>query len=465
MFFWFTKSRGLAVMVLTLMALPTSQVFAQDRNEEALIMVSSAMDAYSNLEMERAKELLEGALAFGEELENDTLSKIYSNLGVLFISGFSDNPAGQIHFIKSVCLDEEANVDPLFSTPEIDLVFTQSKEAAIPEKCEELGIIVPGAAPAIDPCGIFEPLEEQKKSYELPFFVEIAPAVKYQLDRMVLHYSYDSGKYQELEFSPKSSLGFGALVECETQDLRTNNPDEVVYYIEGLASDGSTICGHGTDEYPLTVSMSEFASPLPAAGGMVPKECLQCDPTDDACNKRLAALTRGDAKTGETCTSDNACIEGLICDPEMFVCGIKKAKKKERKGTGPQTFYVNLTAGAGFGYLKKEVKITKTAFPRHREITFTAGGGLYAILYRPIPYTAKNRCDEGPLGQITVTQPRIDKPGHLILLLHHGVLYSGRIGIFHGNGNSAHFRFISVGVSLVVESDVALAFRGIFFHH
>lgn len=366
MFFLVSKSRWLAIFVLMMVTFSTKHLFAQDKNAEAQVMISSAMDAYSNLEMDRAKELLETALAFGDELEDSILSKIHASLGILAISGFSDTPTGQTHFTKALCLDENAKIDPLFSTPEIDLVFTQAKEAVSPERCEELGILLPGGGVEMmmDPCGVFQPLEEQKKNHELPFFIELSPAVKYQVSKMVLHYSYDSGKYRELELTPKAGgTGFGALIECDIHDLRISDPSVVQYYIEGLASDGKVVCGQGMEEYPLSVTMSSEAPPLPEIAGMVPRECVQCAPWDDACRKKQAAFARGDATSGEPCTNDADCVAGLICDPELFVCSDAKGETREdNKGTGPKVFYVMLGGGSGGGYMTKDLSIKKVDF-------------------------------------------------------------------------------------------------------
>jgi hypothetical protein len=142
----------------------------------------------------------------------------------------------------------------------------------------------------------------------------------------------------------------------------------VTYYIEGAAADGTVICGHGTDEYPLKLMMSEDAPLLSPIGGMTPQECLQCEDGDVECQKKLAAMTRADKAAGETCTTDNDCVAGLICDPEMFVCGEDKPKEpKKKKGKGPQVFYATLTGGTGVGFVSKDMQIEKAVLPETSE--------------------------------------------------------------------------------------------------
>ena len=339
-------------------------VVSGEEDENAGALVTEAMDAYSNLEMERAKELLDQAIALGDSLSNNMRSKIHSSMGIISISGYSDAAAGQIHFIKATCYNDDAKVDPLFSTPEIDLIFTQAKDSTTVQKCEEYGIFPPWAGPKITPCGNFRQPTEQKKSTEVPFYLDVAALIEYQIDRLVLYYSYDSGKYQDVTMTRKSGNGFGAMLECEAQELRVNNPNEITYYIEGIGSDGSVICGQGNDEFPLTLTMTEGASPLPPVGGMSPQECLQCVSGDVACQKKLAAITRGDARDGDACTTDNDCVMGLICDPSLFTCATEPyVEPKKEEVVGPSKFYVALGGGSGGGYLNTSVSISRPDFP------------------------------------------------------------------------------------------------------
>ncbi len=339
-------------------------VLAQDKNEEALEMVSSAMDAYSNLEMDRAKEILEEALAMADELDGSTLAKVHSSLGVLAISGFSDTPIGEDHFIKAICLDPEVKVDPLFSTPEIDLVFTQSKESATPEKCEALGIVPDQVEITVPPCGRFSPPERQRSSYEIPFYVEMDGRFRFEVTTVVLHYSFDSGRYTDLDLSPRAN-GYGSKIECERHEIRRANPRVVTFYLEGFSAEGELLCEQGSEAYPLSIEMAENAAPPAPIAGLKPEKCVQCSDDDEVCKHQLMEKLHGDKKDGEPCTSDMDCIVDLMCDPEMFVCTkepIKKKTEEDGPSTGPSTFYVTLSGGTGVGFLKKDLQIKKTKF-------------------------------------------------------------------------------------------------------
>ena len=366
MFFCSGKLTGLFTVVTALGLMASPHVQALDKNEEALAMVSSAMDAYSNLEMDRAKDMLEGALDLGDELESSTRAKIHTSLGVVSISGFSDTPIGQTHFIQAACLDGEIKVDALYSTPEIDLVFSQAKEMATPEKCRELGIVLEGAGPSTRPCGDFSPMERQRRSYEIPFYLEVSGDLRYKVASMVLHYSFDSGRYTDLDLAPRAN-GYGAKVECDLHEIRRADPREVTYYIEGFTADGELVCGQGDAEYPLTLEMADDAPPPSRIAGMKPEACVRCEEGDAACQRKLMERLRGNAKEGDSCTSDMNCKVDLMCDPEMFVCTSEPIEREEEEEEGAlpghKKFYVALTGGTGGGFVKKSIKIKKAAFP------------------------------------------------------------------------------------------------------
>ena len=73
MFLGSRNVKSLVMLICALGVFSSRQGIAQDKNEEALAMVTSAMDAYSNLEMDRAKEILENALTMEDELDGKTL--------------------------------------------------------------------------------------------------------------------------------------------------------------------------------------------------------------------------------------------------------------------------------------------------------------------------------------------------------------------------------------------------------
>ncbi len=341
MFLFFRKKVFFALIVVWLCAEAQSAV-AQDNSERALDLVGAAMDAYSNLEMDKAKGLLEQALALKDTIDNVTLAKVYVGFGVLWVGGFTNSSESKTSFIKALCLDESAKVDPLFSTPEIDLAFTEAKSAVSPATCREMGV---GGNVSMPPCGMHDPIPEQKAGYEVPFYVDVDPSVRFQLSGIAVKYAFDNkGQFRTLVLDSIGDSGYGALVTCDKGEIRTANPDSVQYYIEGYDSNNNVICGHGSEETPMDVIMGNDV-PIIRRPGLDPVSCT-------------APVAKKDV--GESCMMESECKEGLKCNDD-FKCegerGGEGTTPTPTTGKGPKKFYVTLTGGAGFGYINKDVVV------------------------------------------------------------------------------------------------------------
>ncbi|NLF42569.1 MAG: hypothetical protein GX587_07730, partial [Bacteroidales bacterium] len=320
-------------------------------------LLSSAMDAYSNLELDSAKNMLEKALAMKADVDDSTLAKIHVGLGVLWVGGYSDASESKNHFITALCLDDQVRVDPLFSTPEIDLSFTEAKASVSPSSCSELGI----GEPILEACGPFDPIFEQKAQNEVPFYIEVSPAFRNQLSRVAVKFAFENrGQFRELNLKT-TGVGFNGMLECDTGEIRTINPSSIQYYIEGYDASNRLICGNGSKESPLEILM-DANYPLVSRPGLDPKECVECAPWDEACRARQKKSAGIKSAAGETCSMDSDCQEGLVCNSEMFTCEDKSAgkpkKKGDKSGKGPDKFYVTLTGGSGFGYMSKDIELT-----------------------------------------------------------------------------------------------------------
>ena len=327
-----------AAVVFLLSILPV-RAGAQTRNDEASALLTSAMDAYSNLELEKAKGYLDQALAFKDELDPETLAKVYIGFGVLWAGGYSNSVEAKRSFTMALCLDENVKVDPLFSTPEIDVSFTESRADLSSSVCRELGI----APAALEPCGYHEPFVDQRKGYELPFYLDVNPSFNDELDRIAVKYAFD-GKRQYRTLNLESiGNGYGGMVECDSGEIRSVNPDSVQYFIEGYDSNNNVICSQGSEDAPLEVLMTKDV-PIVSRPGLSPQACLES-------SKKGA---------GQSCSMTTECRDGLVCGEETFRCESKaEPTPTPTAEKGPRKFYVNLTGGAGFGYVNKDITIVR----------------------------------------------------------------------------------------------------------
>ena len=341
MFFVSRYIGGIALLAGVLLGVPVS-VEAQDRGEEALALVGSAMDAYSNLEMDKAKSLLDEAMVMKDNIDDVTLARVYIGYGVLWAGGYTNSVEAENSFVTALCLDKDAKVDPLFSTPEIDLSFTESRDMASPAKCRELGI----GSSIIPPCGMFENYADQRRGYELPFYLNVDSSLLDYISRIAVKYAYDGrSQFRSLELEPIGESGYGAMVRCDQGEIATVNPGSVQFYIEGYDAADNVVCVHGNQEAPLEVLMSADV-PIISRPGLSPLGCT------DAARKA----------TGESCSIDSECKVGLVCNVKTFQCQVaetEKPKDKGGEGRGPKKFYVNVMGGVGVGYSAKSIHVKR----------------------------------------------------------------------------------------------------------
>ena len=341
MFFLSRYMMGIALLVGLLLAMPSS-VYAQDRSEDALSLVAAAMDAYSNLEMDKAKSLLDDAMALKDTIDDVTLAQVYVGYGVLWAGGYTNTEEAKNSFVTALCLDKDAKVDPLFSTPEIDLSFTESGNMASPAKCRELGV----GTSIIPPCGTFENYADQRRGYELPFYIDVDTSLLDYISRISVKYAYDSrSQFRSLELEPMGESGYGAMVRCDQGEIATVNPGSAQFYIEGYDAADNLICVHGNREAPMEVLMGDGV-PIVSRPGLSPLGCT------DATRKAA----------GESCSIDSECKTGLVCDVRMFQCQETEEVKPDRAegmGKGPKKFYVTLTGGVGVGYSAEPIQVTR----------------------------------------------------------------------------------------------------------
>ena len=333
---------------------------------EVLALLKESMDAYGNLDLDAAKDSLETALGYAPEIDKSTLARVYVNYGVVWVGGYADNAKGQNHFIIAKCLDDTIQLDPLLSTPDIDMVFKMAQGQVNPDRCSaELSKIItvessaatpaapkvaPVVPPLVPPCGTHNNPQAQKQKTELPVYLQPDPSLAARLARIVVKFALNGGtSFSELPMRV-AGAGFGTQVSCDEGQIRVYDPAVITYYIEGYDAQGNLICGHASAQGPFTVNMDPLSPPLSGLPGMPPpKECVPCAPWDKTCGNSAGAA-------GATCYSDEECASGFVCD-QTGLCTKKDEKPKEP--VGPSKFYSNLTVGTGFGIMSDNIKYSE----------------------------------------------------------------------------------------------------------
>ncbi|MBN2524808.1 MAG: hypothetical protein JXR76_00345 [Deltaproteobacteria bacterium] len=379
---------------------------SQGVDAEAIALKKKAMAAYGNLDLDGAMSKLDEAAAMGAELAPNTVAQIYIGYGVVFVGGHGDNARGQDAFTIARCLDASVSIDPLFSSPEVDMIFKMAQARANQQVCPGLlsnvaymgnsATGLPSAGPTggessiddllaaqqqaqqplppvqsgmLPPCGNHNSPAQQRKSTELPLMIQIEPAKLATLDRIVLKYAYDGGgTYFEMDMTKGDQGWVTAMLTCDEGQITAFDPGEVTYYIVGYDDLGGQVCGQGSQEQPFTVIMDPGASIVTGLAGMpTPQTCSECPPWDQDCHNG-----GGSAGSQTPCFSDEECLQGQWCSDAGFCEGDSTGGDGDDGfGMGadsPQKFYIQVMGGTGVGYANT---------PEAWYIRATYNGGVY----------------------------------------------------------------------------------------
>ncbi len=95
-----------------------------------------AMEDYDALEFDSARQTLQSAIAKLREAaldETPLASKVYINLGIVFLAG-KDHHRGVQQFVSALKIDAQAAIDPEQATPELQEAFEEARKQLRPAK-------------------------------------------------------------------------------------------------------------------------------------------------------------------------------------------------------------------------------------------------------------------------------------------------------------------------------------------
>ncbi|MGD8860555.1 MAG: hypothetical protein PVI30_11135 [Myxococcales bacterium] len=130
----------------------TSSVASAQIDTQITDLNTEAMEAYQNLDIDTAGTKLEEAIALAEQngYVGPEVAVTYLNLGVVYVAGLGDMDQGGAAFLTALCMQPDAQVDPLLSTPDVQQVFMQAQAEARAGGC-------PGGAGAAPPASVPTP--------------------------------------------------------------------------------------------------------------------------------------------------------------------------------------------------------------------------------------------------------------------------------------------------------------------
>jgi hypothetical protein len=154
-------SRALLVVVATLWV--TGRAAAQV-DAQISELNGQALEAYQALDIDTARSKLEQAIGMAQQAGyvGPVVAQTYMNLGVVLVAGQNDRDQGLAAFLSAVCIQPNVQLDPLLSTPDVQLVFGQAQQDA------QGGACGPGAAAPQQ--------QQQQQPYIQPGPAMMAPA-------------------------------------------------------------------------------------------------------------------------------------------------------------------------------------------------------------------------------------------------------------------------------------------------
>lgn len=102
---------------------------------------SQALEAYQALDIDTARGKLEQAIGLAQQsgIGGAPVAQTYINLGIVYVAGMNDRDQGLTAFVAGLCMQPNAQLDPLLSTPDVQQVFTQAQQDAGSGACGPAG--------------------------------------------------------------------------------------------------------------------------------------------------------------------------------------------------------------------------------------------------------------------------------------------------------------------------------------
>lgn len=315
---------------------------AQPRPQQQVIDLNrQAMEAYNNLEIDQARQLLEQAeqLATQNHVTGAPLARTYLNLGVLQIAGLGDNAAGLQLFIQALRADSTVQLDPLTSTPEIQLMYARARN--------EVGTAVttqPDPVVSTDPPPSNIPHEavpEQLVQTPVPVFLEVPP--RQRVSEVNLYYrGHGMRAYRQVAMD-RMRGGYGFEIPCHD----VFEP-AIYYYIEVIGRNGDRVAFVGNEERPVTVPIVTTRNhPPPSLPGQAPpQQCAsqeECPPGMPGCGGG------GTAGLGDACSRDRDCQDALSCEEGLCISDEASEAPPVEEEPAPRLFaHLGLAMGGGY---------------------------------------------------------------------------------------------------------------------
>ncbi len=217
-----------------------------------------ALEAYNNLEMDRAVEILEEAIQVAriEGITGELTARLQVTLGTVLVLGFNRLADGRDQLVAARRESREVEPDEMLSTPLLDQlwqdVITEMGEPAGSGSAGDDGGEVTGDEPLTFGHGrvIPIPVHEQLPDHAVPIYVETQQIR--DVRRVLLAYRGDGNRrFLSIEMDEHHG-GYAGRIPCHRV-----RPPRVEYFVTVLDSRGEIVASAGSEEEPLVVEIRE----------------------------------------------------------------------------------------------------------------------------------------------------------------------------------------------------------------
>ncbi len=346
-----------AVFLTALVILPT-EVLAQQgpRDRPARSLISTALEDYQNLEIDRSLERLQAALrtCANSGCSPAVTAKVHMAMGIVQVGGQQNNTAGVESMVSALRLDPNAEPDAMLVTPEISQAF-RSAQGQVASGARPNPITTPptNPRPVNNPSSgggelLHTPAPEQLGNTPLPVYVE--PSGTFSVEHVYVYYKGNGMRSFERREMTRAANGYGTEIPCAAMIAPS-----MEYYVTAVDANTQVVATVGSESSPVQVSIvSRRSHPAPSLPGRAPSETCasdaeECPPgiTGPQCRR---PTPRGGL--GDPCSSNSGCGDGLHCDAGACAVGESSSETGPSEPTdpnAPRTSRFSLDASFGVG--------------------------------------------------------------------------------------------------------------------
>lgn len=235
-----------------------------------------AIEAYTNLEMDDAVDLLDRALevAEGEGVTGSTVARVRLTYATVLILGLNRLADGRHQMVSAIQEDSTVEPERELSAPLVDQLWedVRSEHAGSTDTPDEPDVVVQFGQANI----VVADIEEQLPQRAIPIYAELEQAT--DVSRVILAYRGPGmRRFLRVEMSEHGS-GYAARIACH----RVEEP-AVDYFVEVLDSRGEALAHSGSEEEPRRVHVRrELEGAAPHLPGEPPEPPCSDDEREEA---------------------------------------------------------------------------------------------------------------------------------------------------------------------------------------